>query len=153
MRTGFRFVFTFKLAGIVLIALLALSACGGEKSPPDDVTADATAVDFVSETTLVETMPALEPVELAPDEKLRVVATTNIIADVVANVGDDHIDLTALLPVGADPHSFEATPSDYRALEGAHVLFFDHAHLYAPHLWNAKEVMGVGLQFQHSGAA
>jgi ABC-type Zn uptake system ZnuABC Zn-binding protein ZnuA len=48
---------------------------------------------------------------------------------VVANVGDDHIDLTALLPVGADPHSFEATPSDYRALEGAHVLFINGLHL------------------------
>ncbi len=129
MRTEARTVAVLKLAAIVFIVLFTLSACSGAKSPPDNATADATAVDVVSETTLVETMPALEPVELAPGEKLRVVATPTIIADVVANVGGDHIDLTALLPVGADPHSFEATPSDYRALEGAHVLFINGLHL------------------------
>ena len=129
MRTGFRIITVFKLVGIVFIALLTLSACGGATSPQDSPPADATAATPASETAPVETLPPLEPVELAPGEKLRVVATTNIIADVVANVGGDHIDLAALLSVGADPHSFEATPSDYRALEGAHALFINGLHL------------------------
>lgn len=70
-----------------------------------------------------EAMPPLEAVPLAATEKLRVVATTNIIADVVAAVGGDLIELTALMPAGVDPHSYQATPADLRALEGAHVIF------------------------------
>ncbi|MCL4860506.1 MAG: zinc ABC transporter substrate-binding protein [Caldilineaceae bacterium] len=65
----------------------------------------------------------LAPTALAEDEKLRVVATTNILADVVRSVGGDQIELTSLLPVGADPHSYNATPADLRLLSDAHVVF------------------------------
>jgi ABC-type Zn uptake system ZnuABC Zn-binding protein ZnuA len=68
-------------------------------------------------------LPHLAPVTLADGEKLRVVATTNILGDVVRNVGGDHIELTTLLPVGADPHSYNATPADLRTLSDAHVIF------------------------------
>ena len=60
---------------------------------------------------------------VAEGEALRVVATTSIVADVVANVGDDLIDLTVLLPPGTDPHAFEPTPRDVAAIADAHVLF------------------------------
>ena len=59
----------------------------------------------------------------AAGEAIRVVATTSIVADVVANVGDDLIDLTTLLPPGTDPHAFEPTPQDVAAVADAHVLF------------------------------
>lgn len=68
-------------------------------------------------------LPALAPVALVDGEKLRVVATTNILADVVRSVGGDRIELAALLPVGADPHSYNATPADLRTLSNAHVVF------------------------------
>jgi ABC-type Zn uptake system ZnuABC Zn-binding protein ZnuA len=70
-----------------------------------------------------DSLPVLSPVPLQAGTKLRVVATTNIIADVVAHVGGDAIQLTALMPVGADPHSYAATPSDLRALSDADVIF------------------------------
>jgi len=56
---------------------------------------------------------------------LRVVATTTIVGDVVARVGGDGIQLTVLLPVGADPHTYEPTPADLTAVAGAHVLFIN----------------------------
>jgi manganese/iron transport system substrate-binding protein len=68
-------------------------------------------------------LPPLSAVTLADGEKLRVVATTNILGDVVRNVGGDEIELTTLLPVGADPHSYNATPADLRLLSDAHVVF------------------------------
>jgi ABC-type Zn uptake system ZnuABC Zn-binding protein ZnuA len=46
------------------------------------------------------------------DEKLTVVATTTLIGDVAAQVGGEFIDLTVLMPVGVDPHSFEPAPGD-----------------------------------------
>ncbi len=68
-------------------------------------------------------MPQLEPQPLDANERLRVVASTNILADVVAQIGGDAIDLTALMPPGVDPHGFEPTPQDRIALEKAHVVF------------------------------
>jgi ABC-type Zn uptake system ZnuABC Zn-binding protein ZnuA len=65
----------------------------------------------------------LRPVPLAAGEKLRVVATTSIVSDVVAHVGGDAIDLHSLIPLGVDPHAFEPTPSDARTLAEADVVF------------------------------
>ncbi len=67
--------------------------------------------------------PALAPVRLEPGERLRVVATTTIVGDVVARVGGDAIQLTVLLPIGADPHTYEPRPADLTAVAQAHVLF------------------------------
>ena len=72
-----------------------------------------------------EVLPQLSAVKLESGQKLRVVATTNIVADVVANIGGDLIELTPLMPVGADPHSFTPTPQDLRTLNDAHAIFMN----------------------------
>ena len=66
-----------------------------------------------------------------PSAKLRIVATTNIIGDVVAQVGGNHIDLTVLMGVGVDPHSYAATPADSAAIHDANVVFSNGAGLEA----------------------
>ncbi len=70
-----------------------------------------------------EASPALSPVPLGAGERLRVVATTTILGDVVARVGGEAIQLTVLLPVGADPHTYEPRPADLTTIAQAHVLF------------------------------
>ncbi len=72
-----------------------------------------------------DALPPLPAVALSAEQKLQVVATTNIVADVVHNVGGDLIDLTALMPVGTDPHAFEPTPQDVAAVADAHVVFIN----------------------------
>ncbi len=72
---------------------------------------------------VAEVLPALSPAPLGAGEPLRVVATTTIVGDVVARVGGDAIQLTVLLPPGADPHTYEPTPADLTAVAQAHVLF------------------------------
>lgn len=57
--------------------------------------------------------------------KLNVVATTNIIGDVVSNIGGEAIELTTLLDLNQDPHSYEATPEDLVALEQADIIFIN----------------------------
>jgi len=69
------------------------------------------------------------PVSLAEDEKLRAVATTSLVFDVVANVGGNHIELTRLIPLGTDPHIFEPTPREVAAIADAHVVFANGAGL------------------------
>jgi ABC-type Zn uptake system ZnuABC Zn-binding protein ZnuA len=71
----------------------------------------------------------LVPVSLGPDSRLKVVATTNIVGDVVAQVGGDQIELATLMGVGVDPHSYVPTPSNTAAIHDAHVVFASGAGL------------------------
>lgn len=64
-----------------------------------------------------------------PERKLKVLATTSIVGDVVAQVGGELIDLTVLLPRGIDPHAFEATPQDVATISEATVIFANGAGL------------------------
>jgi ABC-type Zn uptake system ZnuABC Zn-binding protein ZnuA len=68
-------------------------------------------------------LAAIQPAALTGGEKLRVVATTAILGDVVRNVGGDTIDLTILIGPGQDPHAYEPTPRDVVAMEKAQVVF------------------------------
>jgi ABC-type Zn uptake system ZnuABC Zn-binding protein ZnuA len=71
------------------------------------------------------------PTPLAPGEKLRVVATTNLVGDVVGRVGADRIHLTTLIGWGVDPHSYVPSPSDMAAVYDANLLFANGAGLEA----------------------
>jgi manganese/iron transport system substrate-binding protein len=70
--------------------------------------------------------------------KLKVVATTTMIGDVVRNVGGDAIALTVLLPVGSDPHTFQPTPQDVARLADADIIFLNGIGLEA----NLQQVLG-----------
>jgi ABC-type Zn uptake system ZnuABC Zn-binding protein ZnuA len=78
----------------------------------------------------------------ASNGRLRTVATTTIVGDVVAQIGGETVDLTVLLPVGADPHTFEPTPQDLVAIAEADLIFANGAGLETfldSLLENAKE--------------
>jgi ABC-type Zn uptake system ZnuABC Zn-binding protein ZnuA len=66
---------------------------------------------------------------LADNETLFIVATTTIVGDVVSRVGGDHIDVSVLIPINADPHVFEATPKDLVAVTEADIVFINGADL------------------------
>ena len=56
------------------------------------------------------------------DEVLRVVTTTNIVADWVQAVGHDRVDVFALLPSGADPHTFRPGAQDIARVADAELV-------------------------------
>jgi len=60
---------------------------------------------------------------------LKVVATTTLVGDIVRQVGGERIALTVLLPVGADPHTFEPRPQDVAAIHDARVFFLNGLEL------------------------
>ncbi len=53
---------------------------------------------------------------------VRVVATTTILADLVAQVGGAHVAVTSLVPRGGDVHTFDPRPSSLRAVAQAHLV-------------------------------
>ncbi len=58
-----------------------------------------------------------------PADGLRVVATTTQVADMVAEVGGDSIELDRILQPNTDPHDYEPRPSDVQAFAEADVVF------------------------------
>jgi ABC-type Zn uptake system ZnuABC Zn-binding protein ZnuA len=54
--------------------------------------------------------------------KIHVVATTTFIGDVVENIAGDSIDLTRLLEVGQNPHSYQPSPMDMVAVTEADLI-------------------------------
>ena len=56
-------------------------------------------------------------------DPVRVVATYSILGDMVENVVGDDVELTTMVGPGEDTHTFEASPSDSRALADADLVF------------------------------
>lgn len=69
--------------------------------------------------------------QTADNGKLNVVATTGQIADAVANVAGDHVNLTGLLGPGIDPHLYVPTEGDVSTFGEADVIFYNGLHLEA----------------------
>jgi ABC-type Zn uptake system ZnuABC Zn-binding protein ZnuA len=61
--------------------------------------------------------------------KLRVLATTSIVGDVVGQIGGGLINLSVLMPVGTDPHDFQPRPQDATTLSDARIIFSSGAGL------------------------
>ncbi|MGI9615675.1 MAG: metal ABC transporter solute-binding protein, Zn/Mn family, partial [Acidimicrobiales bacterium] len=98
-RTTWQIVLTTSLASSLL---MVLAACGSGDS--DDA---ATAVDA----------PAA-----ATRERPTIVVTTNILGDVVGELLGDQADVVTIMPVGADPHDFQASAKEVDLLLQADAL-------------------------------
>lgn len=70
-----------------------------------------------------------KPVLAADRDRLQVVTTTTLLADLVAQVGGDAVDVASIVPPGADPHSYEPTLRDARNVVYADVAFSNYALL------------------------
>lgn len=57
------------------------------------------------------------------DGKLRVVATTTIVADIVRQVGGDYVNVTSLVPIGVDEHEYQPSPQDIARVSDAGMIF------------------------------
>lgn len=67
----------------------------------------------------------------AAEDRVRVVTTIGMIADVVENVGGERVRVTSLMGPGVDPHLYKASEGDVRRLYRADVVFYAGLHLEA----------------------
>jgi ABC-type Zn uptake system ZnuABC Zn-binding protein ZnuA len=109
-----RFATRVFIALLFLSVILAPTAAGGnresgEDSPQENATGDSESAAVSSQST--------------DGERLSVVATTNFIGDVVANIAGDAVNLTVLVPTGQNPHAYEPTPRALVTVERADLIF------------------------------
>jgi ABC-type Zn uptake system ZnuABC Zn-binding protein ZnuA len=71
---------------------------------------------------------------------LKVLASTSFLADIAQNVAGGRIQIGSLLPIGADPHAYQAAPSDVAKIAKSSVLILnglEYEHFIEPLLENA----------------
>lgn len=64
-----------------------------------------------------------------PPSSLRVLAAEGFLADIVRHVAGDRAQVETLVPLGADPHTFEPTPQDVARIAASDVLVINGAGL------------------------
>ena len=53
---------------------------------------------------------------------MRVVTTTTVFADIVQNVGGEHVDVVSIIPPGVGPEDYEPRPEDAQLLQDADLI-------------------------------
>lgn len=82
---------------------------------------------------------ACRPSQTLPPEPF-ILASTTILADITRNVAGDRRQVVSLLPPGADPHEYQAAPSDVRKISGSLALVvngLEYERFIGPLLQNA----------------
>jgi manganese/zinc/iron transport system substrate-binding protein len=65
-----------------------------------------------------------EPRE-AGDDRLKIVATTTIVGDLVHAIGGEHVQVDVLMGPGIDPHLYKASAGDVRAMSSADAIIYN----------------------------
>ena len=74
------------------------------------------------------------------DGRLKALTSTTFLADITRNIAGDRISVDSLLPVGADPHAYQAAPSDVARIAESDLLILnglEYEHFIEPLLENA----------------
>ena len=105
-------------AMLALALLFALAACADDSGSEAPTPAAQEAPTQIPPTPAAQEAPAEEPEGPA----VSVVTTTNIMADWVSNVAGDGVDVFSLVPVGADPHTFQPGARDVARIAEADLV-------------------------------
>ena len=74
------------------------------------------------------------------DNAVRVLASTTFLKDITQNVARDRLTVDSMLPIGADPHAYQAAPSDVAKISESNLLILngvEYEHFIEPLLENA----------------
>ena len=74
------------------------------------------------------------------DSRLKILTSTTFLADITRNIAGDRVSVDSLLPIGADPHAYQAAPSDVAKIAESNMLILnglEYEHFIEPLLENA----------------
>ena len=104
---------------LAIVLLFALAACADDS---DSEPATPTQAPSTAGTETKQTPPTAVPQDTEAT-KVSVVTTTNIMADWVSNVGGESVEVFSLVPIGADPHTFQPGARDVARIAEADLVF------------------------------
>jgi manganese/zinc/iron transport system substrate-binding protein len=104
---------TVVFVGTLIASILAISAgCGDGPRAEGGPTAQAS-----------------ESRRFTGEYPMHVVCTTGQVADMLRNVGGEHVAVTTMMGPGVDPHLYRESPSDIERLSAADAIFYNGVHL------------------------
>ena len=114
------------IVALVLIATLTATACNRDSAPAQAAAADNSAT---AEQQAQPDTPA--PTGVRADGTFRIVATTTQATDLsrILTDGVPNIEITPLMGAGVDPHLYQPTESDIRAMNAADMVVYSGLHL------------------------
>lgn len=112
---------------LLLFAALLITACGRDREPA--VAEAATEQPAAAEQQAQPDAPA--PAAVRADGTFRIVATTTQAGDLsrILTAGVAGIEITPLMGAGVDPHLYQPTESDIRAMNAADMVIYSGLHL------------------------
>lgn len=87
-----------------LLVLLALAGCDSSRD--------------------TATNPTAPPATAGPTGKISAIATVGMVADIVRNVGAEHVNVSQIMGSGVDPHLYKATRDDVQTIMQADIVFY-----------------------------
>ncbi|MCL2353423.1 MAG: zinc ABC transporter substrate-binding protein [Defluviitaleaceae bacterium] len=72
------------------------------------------------------------------NDRIQVVATFSIIADMVHQIAGDLVDVYTIVPIGQNPEDHHILPSDMMAASNAHIIFYNGLNLETDGDWFAN---------------
>ena len=96
-------------AVVAVLCVVGLSACSGTSNNSNTAANDSQSSN--------------------ESQKVQVVASFYPMADFAQKIGGEHVEVTNLCPAGTEPHEWEPSPSDVKAIEGADVFVYNGADM------------------------
>lgn len=92
---------------------------------------------------------------MEPNHKIKVLSTTQIIDDLVGEIGGDRIDHLPMISGGMDPHSYELVKGDDEKLKMANLIFYnglglEHGASLCFHLKKHPKTVALGEMIQQN---
>ncbi|QYR19123.1 zinc ABC transporter substrate-binding protein [Paenibacillus sp. sptzw28] len=87
------------------------------------------AFTFIGFAAFISACGSSEPTPSDSDGKIKITTTIGMIADMVKQVGGEHVEVTGLMKAGVDPHLYKASQGDIEKLDNAEIIFYNGLHL------------------------
>ena len=152
--------FTLAVAAIVLGLAALFAACSDDDDQAQQQVAQASQQQEEQQaaqpTQAQQQQAAAQPADDAEEiEPLQIVASTQVVADWVRQVGGDRVEVRALVPAGADAHTIELTVDDIRAIAAADLVVINGAGLESAYedviSENANRVLNLAEALEERG--
>ncbi len=105
-----------------VLLLVLLVACGQSTAT---VQPSQVSQSQQQTTTADQLVPTATTISTAPVSQIRIVTTMSILADVIKQVGGERVIVDNIIPLGAGPEDYQATPGDSQKIADANIVFFN----------------------------